>query len=56
LHVLDKVAGGAHFDLAQNEAQSIYAKLVNLLPGYLVPKLVIEQAGHTAKTILPPIF
>jgi hypothetical protein len=26
------------------------------LPGYLVPKLVIEQAGHTAKTILPPIF
>ena len=56
LHVLDKVAGGAHFDLAQNEAQSIYAKLVNLLPGYLVPKLVIEQAGHTAKTILSPIL
>jgi KamA family protein len=56
LHVLDKVAGGAHFDLAQNEAQHIYAKLTKLLPGYLVPKLVIEQAGHAAKTILPPIF
>ena len=56
LHILDKVAGGAHFDLAQNEAQYVYAKLTKLLPGYLVPKLVIEQAGHTAKTILPPIF
>jgi EF-P beta-lysylation protein EpmB len=56
LHVLDKVAGGAHFDLAQNEAQRTYAKLTKLLPGYLVPKLVIEQAGYSAKTILPPIF
>jgi EF-P beta-lysylation protein EpmB len=56
LHILDKVAGGAHFDLAQNEAQHIYAKLTKLLPGYLVPKLVMEQAGHSAKTILPPIF
>jgi EF-P beta-lysylation protein EpmB len=56
LHVLDKVAGGAHFDLAQNDAQYIYGQLVNLLPGYLVPKLVVEQAGHTAKTILLPIL
>jgi EF-P beta-lysylation protein EpmB len=52
LHVLDKVEGAAHFDLARRTALGLHAKLVKVLPGYLVPRLVCEQPGELSKTLL----
>lgn len=49
LHVLDKVAGAAHFDLARETACRLHVELRKRLPGYLVPKLVSEQPGAMAK-------
>ena len=50
LHVLDKVEGASHFDLAEHQARSLMAELIKRLPGYLVPKLVREIAGQPGKT------
>ena len=52
LHVLDKVEGAAHFDIELADAQKLHADLVKALPGYLVPRLVREDAGEPAKTLL----
>jgi EF-P beta-lysylation protein EpmB len=52
LHVLDKVKGTAHFDLPDATAITLHAEMINALPGYLVPKLVREEAGKAAKTLL----
>ena len=52
LHLLDKVAGAAHFDLPLAKAKQIYNKLQILLAGYLVPKLVCERAGVKHKSII----
>lgn len=52
LHVLDKVAGAAHFDIPLADAQALHAAMRARLPGYLVPRLVREDAGAAAKTIL----
>jgi len=54
LHVLDRVAGAAHFDLPVERAQRLVADIATLLPGYLVPRLVREEPGAPAKTVLPP--
>jgi len=54
LHVLDPVAGAAHFDLPLETAQRLAAGLAARLPGYLVPRLVREEPGAAAKTVLPP--
>jgi EF-P beta-lysylation protein EpmB len=52
LHVLDKVQGTAHFDLPLSRAQAIYRQLQELVPGYLLPRLVCEEAGKLSKTLL----
>lgn len=52
LHLLDKVKGAAHFDIPKPVAKIIYKDLCSQLPGYLVPKLVFEEPGKTAKTLL----
>lgn len=52
LHVLDKVAGAAHFDIADHDAQQLVEALRQQLPGYLVPKLVRETSGEASKTPL----
>jgi EF-P beta-lysylation protein EpmB len=52
LHVLDKVQGAAHFDLPLKTAKKLHAEISKHLPGYLVPKLVREDAGEFAKTLL----
>lgn len=52
LHVLDKVKGAHHFDLNATIIETIYADLLAMLPGYLVPKLVREIAGEKNKTPL----
>lgn len=54
LHILDKVNGVAHFDLDREIAQRLHQGLQQRCPGYLVPKLVIEQAGAPSKIPLQP--
>jgi EF-P beta-lysylation protein EpmB len=53
LHLLDKVAGAAHFHVPTARARDIMNTIRTRLPGYLVPKLVLEQAGEASKT---PIY
>jgi KamA family protein len=52
LHVLDKVQGAAHFDMPLDKAVAIFKELQTLLPGYLVPRLVREDAGKKNKTLI----
>lgn len=52
VHMLDPVAGAAHFDVNDVEAKILEAKLRAKLPGYLVPKFVRESAGELSKTPL----
>ena len=54
LHLLDKVAGAAHFDLSEEQALALYETLRGRLPGYLLPRLVREQAGDIGKLPLLP--
>ena len=49
LHVLDKVAGAAHFDSDEQKAVALYWALLAKLPGYLVPKLVRELPDRPFK-------
>ena len=49
LHVLDKVAGAAHFDSDEKFAIELYWSLLAKLPGYLVPKLVRELPNEPFK-------
>lgn len=55
LHLLDRVQGAAHFDVLDGEARALYAALAARLPGYLVPRLVREEAGAPGKSIIPAI-
>jgi EF-P beta-lysylation protein EpmB len=50
LHLLDKVEGAAHFDLSEVRAKQLMVEVAARLPGYLVPRLVREEAGASAKT------
>ena len=52
LHVLDPVAGAAHFDVADDEARDLVAGLREVLPGFLMPRLVREIPGEASKTPL----
>nr|WP_218644627.1 EF-P beta-lysylation protein EpmB [Thiomicrorhabdus cannonii] len=52
LHQLDRVQGAAHFEVDNATAKSLVENLRRLLPGYLVPKLVVEIAGEPHKTPL----
>lgn len=51
LHLLDKVAGAAHFDMPLAEALALYRDLQQQLPGYLLPRLAREEAGKGSKTL-----
>jgi len=50
LHLLDKAKGTSHFDLSIEEALAIYQIMRESLPGYLLPRLVREEAGRPYKT------
>lgn len=50
LHLLDRVAGAAHFDVDEETAKALVATLRARLPGYLVPRLVREIPGRSSKT------
>ncbi|MDR2213585.1 MAG: EF-P beta-lysylation protein EpmB [Pseudomonadales bacterium] len=52
LHLPDPVQGTAHFDVSLARAQELLATLRARLPGYLVPRLVREEAGKPGKTLL----
>ncbi|WJG09016.1 EF-P beta-lysylation protein EpmB [Aliiglaciecola sp. LCG003] len=52
LHMLDKVAGAAHFDVCEQQAREIMRAAIKRLPGFLVPKLVREIGGQPGKTPL----
>jgi EF-P beta-lysylation protein EpmB len=49
LHLLDPVAGAAHFEVPEARALVLARDLAARLPGYLVPRLVRELAGAPAK-------
>ncbi|ANF57326.1 EF-P beta-lysylation protein EpmB [Halotalea alkalilenta] len=53
LHVLDPVAGAAHFDVPDGEAVELVERLRARLAGFLMPRLVREVPGERSKTPLP---
>jgi EF-P beta-lysylation protein EpmB len=52
LHLLDRVAGAAHFDVDETAAKNLVRQLRARLPGYLVPRLVRETPGELSKTLI----
>jgi KamA family protein len=52
LHLLDPVQGASHFDVPKDEAIVLMKNLSLELPGFLLPKLVREEAGRGSKTII----
>lgn len=52
LHLLDPVAGAAHFDVTAEIGRELIAALRARLPGYLVPRLVRETPGELSKTAI----
>ena len=50
LHQLDQVQGAAHFAVPERRARELLNDLRRCLPGYLVPRLVREEAGVPYKT------
>lgn len=50
LHMLDPVAGAAHFEVNETQALILMKALRARLPGYLMPRLVRETAGENSKT------
>jgi EF-P beta-lysylation protein EpmB len=52
LHVLDRVAGAAHFLIDDQRALALHAAMAASLPGYLVPRLAREEPGQAGKTWL----
>ena len=52
LHLLDRVAGAAHFDVSEEQGVAIIESLRRILPGYAVPRLAKEVAGEPGKNWL----
>jgi len=52
LHQLDKVNGASHFLVDDDSARKIHAGMRAQLPGYLLPRLVRDEPGNTAKSAL----
>ncbi|MDD2740282.1 MAG: EF-P beta-lysylation protein EpmB [Methylomonas lenta] len=49
LHSLDRATGVGHFEVSELRAKQLIQSMQETLPGYLVPKLVKEQAGAAHK-------
>jgi L-lysine 2,3-aminomutase len=56
LHLLDRVAGAAHFDVPEERARKLVGAAAARLPGYLVPRLVREVPGAPAKVAVAPVL
>jgi EF-P beta-lysylation protein EpmB len=50
LHLLDRVQGASHFDVAEADALELYETIRRHLPGYLLPRLVRETSGQPYKS------
>jgi len=50
LHQLDPVAGAAHFAVDEARGRALVEALRRRLPGYLVPRYVVELPGEPSKT------
>lgn len=49
VHLLDRVAGSAHYEVDEATARRLEAALRARLPGYLVPRFVREESGAASK-------
>lgn len=54
LHLPDRVAGTTHFFVGLEQGQDLVARMQACMSGYLVPKLVREEAGKSSKTLYGP--
>ncbi len=52
LHHPDKVKGGMHFFLSTQEGQEIYQELRQILPGWALPRYVIDNEEGTGKELV----
>jgi L-lysine 2,3-aminomutase len=52
LHMLDPVAGAAHFAVEETFALELMRELRAKLPGYLVPRLVREIPREPSKSLI----
>lgn len=52
LHLLDPVAGAAHFNVDEQQAKKLIKEMQRSVSGYLVPKLVKEEINKTEKTLI----
>jgi KamA family protein len=52
LHLLDPVAGAAHFHVEEAVGKELIAALRRRLPGYLVPRLARETPRELSKTVV----
>jgi KamA family protein len=52
LHLLDRVQGTAEFEVGEEAARGLHARLREVLPGYAVPRLAREVPGEPAKVWL----
>lgn len=52
INLLDKVAGAHHFDIPRSEAIKLMSRQQAALPGYLMPKWVVDQPGAQSKISL----
>jgi EF-P beta-lysylation protein EpmB len=50
LHLFDRVAGAAHFEVSARRAAELLESLRARLPGYLIPRLVTEIPGMAFKS------
>lgn len=54
LHLLDRVRGTSHFEVAEPRARALVGGMARRLSGYLVPRLAREQQGAPAKLVIGP--
>lgn len=52
LNQLDRVAGGAHFEVPIDRGLALMAELRRTLPGYMVPRYVVDRPGAPQKVEL----
>ncbi len=52
LHQLDRVTGSSHFEVTIERGRALIEEMRQRLPGYLVPRYVIETPGQPAKTVI----
>ena len=52
LHLSDKVEGTQHLCVTTDTARQLFRDMLEELPGYLVPRLVVEEPGKSSKTLI----